>query len=78
MLMKNVVTPIVAAIAAALAARYGTGCGMSTMEQSYIMEITGCVERAKTKQEADECRRDVNRRYGLCNPADWPRVNPCD
>lgn len=78
MIIKNIVTPIVAAVMAALAARYGTGCGMSAMEQAYILEITGCVERAKTREEEQSCRREVNHRYGLCEPAVWPRISPCD
>jgi len=46
------------------------------IEAAYAAELLGCVEKAKTREEADDCRKQVNLRYGLCNQQDWPRITP--
>ena len=45
---------------------------------AYAAEQLACVEQAKTRYEADVCRANVNRKYGLCDQVRWPNINPCD
>ena len=74
--------PIAAGLVAAALGILNEGCHNSrsaeAAQAAYIMELTGCVERAKTKEESVACRAAVNRKYGLCEPGDWPRISPCD
>lgn len=62
-------------------------------EAAYTAELLGCVEKAAllckvkfhcTDEEKEkalayshQCRKDVNRKYGLCDQP-WPAVTPCD
>jgi hypothetical protein len=59
------------------------GCGIHVaspeeIQAAYTAEQLGCVENAKTREEADACRKAVNRKYGLCDGIEWPRISPCD
>ncbi len=81
----NFIRPIIAVAVAGILGWLNEGCdafpgvrGPSDVEKSYIMELTGCVDRAKTKEESVECRRQVNHKYGLCKAEDWPKISPCD
>jgi hypothetical protein len=46
-------------------------------ETNYTADIMACSASAKTLKEARECRASVNQKYGLCGPAEWPRITPC-
>ncbi len=78
--MRHVVGPAVAAIFACILANCSLGCGKpaSDVSNAYVMELIGCYEKAKTKEESVGCRKEVNRRYGLCPDDGYPRINPCD
>jgi hypothetical protein len=79
--MRSLVGPVVATVMAAFLGHCNQGCGGTyarDIESAYIMETLGCVERAKTLEESQACRREVNKRYGLCRTEDWPRISPCD
>lgn len=65
-----------------MAAHCGTGCKEAqyvptAREMNYTVDQQACAASAKTKQESQDCRREVDRRYGLCD-SPWPRVSPCD
>lgn len=80
---KHVIEAILATAIAILVGRFATGCDAHVndpreIEAAYTAELLGCVETAKTKQEADDCRKAVNRKYGLCDQVQWPRISPCD
>lgn len=42
----------------------------SVNEVYYGTELSECVEKAKTRKESRDCRREVNRRWGLCTTVD--------
>ena len=60
------------------------GCGGpvlgdgGSIDAAYRAEPVGCSVQAKTLAASKECRRLVNKRYGLCERAEWPRITPCD
>lgn len=47
-------------------------------EAAYQAELLACVEKAQTLKESRACRKEVHKRYGLCERKDWPRVTPCE
>lgn len=70
-MMRQVVAPILAGIAAAVAATCHTSCKPREARHPdadavYATQVIECVQKAKTLEESKECRRNVNRAWGLC------------
>ncbi len=77
----NVLRPIVALALAAVLSTGSEGCKPANQPSPadlYAMEIIGCVEKSKSKEEFRVCRTDVDRKFGLCPIQEWPRIGPCD
>ncbi len=56
-------------------------------EATYLADQLHCVDRATTRAEADSCRADVRRKWGIAETATdsgfvtgcgWAGVSPCD
>lgn len=76
----EVIKPLVAAGLAALLANGAQGCmpaASPSPTDKYVMQLLGCSTASHTKEEAVECRRQVNRSYGLCGSQEYPRLEPC-
>lgn len=39
-------------------------------EVQYSGELAACVDKASSKKESQECRKEVSRRWGLCTKTD--------
>lgn len=39
-------------------------------EVQYSGELAACVDKANSKKESQECRKEVSRRWGLCTKTD--------
>lgn len=80
-LLNNVVRPLVAAGLAVTLAYCNEGCFQKPAEvtpdpdQVYSGQIAACTALSKTKAESVECRRTVNRSWGVCG--EGSRVSPC-
>jgi hypothetical protein len=74
-----VARPLIAAAFAALFATCHTSCRPpSVPETAYTMQLLGCVEQSKTREESRACRRAVNRAWGLCEHKNVHGVGLCD
>lgn len=79
-LLGEILKPLlVVGLAAVLA--HCTGCTpvgqprLPNRQEVYTGEITACSGLSKSKAEAVECRRAVNRKYDLCGPGST--LQPC-
>lgn len=82
LLSKDVLGPILATVMAMVVANCNTGCSAfgrpaESVQEDYRKELLSCVMKSQTKAESVECRREVNRRYGLCTAGGWPEIEPC-
>jgi hypothetical protein len=79
--MKTVVNVIAPLLATVIASAFGgctEGCyqqASATPGDAYTAELSGCVAKAKTALEANVCRANVDRKYGLCETPSNPY--PC-
>lgn len=79
-LLSEVIKPLVAVGLAAVVANC-TGCSPTgrprapTVQETYKAQIQACSSFSKSKPEAVECRRTVNKSWGLCGPGST--LEPC-
>ena len=67
--MRHVIAPILASLVAAVAATCHTSCrpiDPADARAVYATQVYACVQTAETLEESKECRRGVNRAWGLC------------
>ena len=78
--LKHVLEAILAAVIAIAVGHLSIGCKPTVSPEEtlaqYTAELELCVTNAHSKAEADECRKQVNIKYGVCDQVQWPRSAP--
>lgn len=76
--VKEAVMAVVGFVIATTVAHCNAGCQLPAVDASdaYRVELAKCVTDAKTREEADACRAEVNKKYNVCE-GEWPKLQPC-
>lgn len=69
--MRHIFAPVIATVVAALAATCHTSCLPQEAKHPeadavYATQVIACVQTAETLEQSKQCRRNVNKAWGLC------------
>lgn len=78
-MLRNSIQAVLVTIAACLAGEISSACILPSVpvQSSYESELKACVDNSHSKEESQECRSRVDKKYDVCKNVSCDYYGPC-